>query len=720
MTYSLQIQREIETFLQECGSDDEFDPTVGYARSNIHVSHETSSQEKKEISLVLFLGADGSRFILRTQLSSNEEFVRSLPEDHVRIGDTEKLAKMIGHKPSVGNLEIHDDGAVFHRMEVDCSSSPLTCGVITSTLMASIKVWLELGDSVTAHTEGAIKMAQMIRDRLRGDESQPVKIIRATATDSIVVPEDPDAYLGQAPYAELLAGIRQEFAKRVDNGRTPLFTTDAADLYSLILRNIPVLAKQRYNCNACRAFVNTYGGLVTIDEKTGSLKSAMWDFPVPTYFRDAVDAILRRVNAAKITGVFLTKKKQLGIPLTGTWQHLAVDMPKNPLITPHHTAAQISAEKAENHRMLCEAVKKYRKDTVRTAVNLLRTDALYRGEKVLGVAEWFLDVLQAIKGSQNADNILWYKAATAPVGYCHVSSSMIGTLLDDLEAGLDYETVKRKFADKMHPKKYQRPQVPPKVGNAIQAEKLVEQMKLEDSLKRRFARLEELPTLWKPRTERKEPRKPTGIFANIVTKMPPKMAQKLPVSDKVVDSSKMTWEKFQRTVLPTAREIEFLVPGDPLPYCAMVTAVNPSAPPILQWDTPEKRNPFSWYVYVKNSSPADWMLSRGYVPVTGIVLQPNLWTPGYEHHGKAVMFLLKGAKDLYYQEAGIGLFPAILKPELHEVRATIEAYSESTQLEGYAEASACGLRLADKAEWNATFRVTGDFGTKKYTLDRWD
>jgi hypothetical protein len=50
---------------------------------------------------------------------------------------------------------------------------------------------------------------------------------------------------------------------------------------------------------------------------------------------------------------------------------------------------------------------------------------------------------------------------------------MIGTLLEDIEEGLDFGDVSRKFASKMHPLQYQRPQAAPSVGNIEESEKIV-------------------------------------------------------------------------------------------------------------------------------------------------------------------------------------------------------------------------------------------------------
>lgn len=268
-------------------------------------------------------------------------------------------------------------------------------------------------------------------------------------------------------YEDLLVGIRKEFDKSTKDGSTPLFTTNAGDLYSLLLDGIQAEARQHYNCNACRHFVNRYGGLVTIDEKTGKQTPVMWPEKAPAFFAEAVKKIRRKVSTATVTGVFITSERQLGTPVTGSWEHMAVKVPESMV---HRNRLkdvfQEAAEKAEDYGLLASAIGKYHAETVETAVNLLRSETLYRSENVLGMAEWFLEVLRLVKEKREpwnkaTRNIIWYKAATAPVGFCHISSNVIGTLLDDIAAGYDFNTVSRKFAEKMNPLQYQRPQAAP-------------------------------------------------------------------------------------------------------------------------------------------------------------------------------------------------------------------------------------------------------------------
>jgi hypothetical protein len=85
---------------------------------------------------------------------------------------------------------------------------------------------------------------------------------------------------------------------------------------------------------------------------------------------------------------------------------------------------------------------------------------------------------------------------------------------------------------------------------------------------------------------------------------------------------KMTLEKFQRTVLPSALEVFFKVPAGRAQFYGLTTAVHPDAPPIFQWDGLDgyPRNPVSWYVYDKGSWAKGWGLTAGaWAKVTAVV-----------------------------------------------------------------------------------------------------
>lgn len=423
------------------------------------------------------------------------------------------------------------------------------------------------------------------------------------------------------------------------------------------------------------------------------------------------------VLKSKVNGVFFSENKTLGQPVTGQWHHISVELPSHMVYHSKLTnAGQAMAEKLEDFRILIAGLLEYPIEVVDQAVTLLKTESLYRSEKCLGVAEWLKDLhvkCANMKNNENRNNIIWLVVGAAPPGFCHIKSTMIGTLLDDIASGLSFDSVSRRFAEKMHPLQYQRPQAAPTAGNVEQAEKIVEKLGIQKSFNRRFATIEELNKIWVPK-EKKESIKSKGIFSHLTTKnkkVQPKMD---------IPEITMTWRKFSETILPFAEDIEYLVKDGKYNFSAILTAVHEDAPPIFQWDSEEKRNPFSWYVYVGGSNYNRWNLSTGYSKVTGICMQPSMWYDENSHQGKSVFFILEGAKDNRGKNSGNCLFPEMLKSELRQIRSTIEAYSKTEEVEGYNEASACGIKLEYNGSWDAVFKVTTNTGTATYKLDRYE
>lgn len=520
-----------------------------------------------------------------------------------------------------------------------------------------------------------------------------------------------------AEYDAFLARVQARFLANVGAG-SQLFTTDAEGMWQAYLDSFSGDQRQYHNCHACRQFIERFGGLVTIDD-SGLTASAVWnEADAPDFYKPAVQAMKRLARRGRVTGAFLSAEQVWGSPVTGIWRHFAIKPPKEMIYNKCAilTAGQTMAEKREDYCTVQRALAEFSLPMVEQALTLLQTESMYRSEKVLGQALWLRD-LHVARGNAKGtarDNLTWKAVALAPRGFCHPRSSMIGTLLEDIAAGLDFWEVSRRFAEKMHPLQYQRPQVAPSVGNIAQAEKLVEKMGITASLRRRFARLDEIEAIWSPAPP-KDAAQSGGVFSHLQ----PKSAAPA-IGGKNMPAVVMTWDKFQRTVLPEALEIEFFVTHGNNNYTALVTAVDLDAPPILQWDKEDQRNPVSWYVWHGGSSAAQWGLVGGrFQRVSAVTLKPSMWHGGNEHQGAGVVFILDGAKESR-TDAGLALFPETLKSELREISSTIEAFSRNGKLEGVEDASACGIALMKGGNWNARFRVLSATSTVEYKLDRWD
>lgn len=526
-------------------------------------------------------------------------------------------------------------------------------------------------------------------------------------------------------YEDLLAGVHRCFAAIVGKkGTKHLFRTATPPLQPIYLAALPAELRQEHTCSTCRRFFDRFGGLVTIDGE-GRTVPAMWDpASAPERYADAVRALAEAVAQAPVSGVFLARETVWGTPRTDAWEHLAVTPPKwlvhEP--SPVKTTGQTIAEKRHDREILLRGLADFPLELVKKAHTLLSGERLFRSEKCIGVAKWLLDLhiqLAATRDERVRDNLVWLAVAGAPAGFCHVRSTMIGTLLEDLKADMPFDQLRARFAAKMDTLQYQRPTAAPSAGNIAQAEKIVAELKAAGALERRFARLSDIQALWRPAHAHKASRSGKdrkGTFSHLKPGGKAGATTDLPTTT-------MTWEKFARTVLPNAEQIEFMVPSGRSSYLAFVTAKRADAAPIVQWDSAERRNPVTCYVYHGGSPPQQWGLTPGvYHPVTAVALQPAHWdaSKSFPHQGQTVTFILAGAKDLEYKK-GAGLFPEWLKSEYHPIRATLEAYTREAVIAGKEEAEACGIGLSKGGTWNLDFRVTVKGGLRTvYRLDRWD
>lgn len=383
-------------------------------------------------------------------------------------------------------------------------------------------------------------------------------------------------------YDGFLSVMQSEF---LGNTGSKLFKTDTTGLWEIYLNNLPE-GKQHYNCSTCRHFINHFGGLVTISDK-GNTKSALWnEKDVPDFFKKSVKLMREFVESKEVTGVFISSVKQLGTANTGVWNHFNVILPHSYLYNSRiKTAGQYSAELSEDFKVLKSGLAEYNHDTINKVVALLKSESVYRADRFIGIAEWFEKLHTDIESHRkNTDNIIWKYTANAPTGFAHIKNSAIGTLLEDLKSGYSVQSATQRFTGVVNPANYQRAQVNPSQGNIERAEDVVNKLGIANSLKRRFAMMNEIPEfLWKDRNVKQEVK--SGIFSNI----PVKEKSKSPEFN--LPSTTMTWEKFNRTVLPTADSIEVLV-DNPNKFFALVTASDETSENILQWN-----NRFSWYYH---------------------------------------------------------------------------------------------------------------------------
>lgn len=520
-------------------------------------------------------------------------------------------------------------------------------------------------------------------------------------------------------YVGYMARFRQRFDSLVhpsavaERGR-PLFLVDLdagcpGRTWELFLSLLPEGERQHHNCRHCQFFFDRYAGLVT--STGGILESAIWNLnDTLQIYKPFVRAVGELLKTSTIDSVFYHDEPYIGHPVTedrwGKWHHFGLPTPAHLRATRTETAHQLSAKKAEDYKTMCHALSVYKINDLRRAKELLLTDALYRQEKIAGPFGFLMDLAEvrySTKGRQRI-NVTYELIATAPDGFLHPRSSMVGTLLDDLEGGKTVDQAFAAFARKMAPTAYQRPQAMPAAGAVKAAETKLEALGAARSLERRFARLAEVTTLWKPKPM--QAKAAGGVFGHLMDKAPETL--------EVGTIRNITFEKLRSTVLPNAVEISVYTPAKGN-YTGVMTAVHYDAPPILRWDREVARNPFSTYVYSGGSSAGRWRLgANSWVPCLGLMLDPPHWFEESAMDTKGATLILAGAMDGDLQSSAI--FPETLKSEFHSMRSTIEAHSARRPVPPGMDQGACGLSAV-----GATVRVQSSGGIiATYKIDRWD
>ncbi len=400
-------------------------------------------------------------------------------------------------------------------------------------------------------------------------------------------------------YVEFEKAVANRVQVLVNNVETPVFCTNAEGLYELYLANIQEDHRQHYNCSACRHFIERFGALVLVNE-AGKTESLMWKAEeVPAFFQASVKAMQEAVEAASITGVFLSGDKKLGTPKTGIWTHLHMTLPRGMVVaTRAKNADQQMAQKRQDYKTMMAALQKYTFEAINTAIeDVLQSGAAYRADRVIERAKAFREVKEIFDARMASDvkrNLLWLQIAKKPEMYYNIGSSPVGELMDNIMAGVSMRASAVKFSERMDG--YMVSTAAPTAGAVENAERKIAELGLTEALERKYEAYANIPKeafVWENKAmaaeaakAAAEKAKPAGIFANIVTKEK-KNAVSVPGSD--MPAMVMTWAKFAKTILPEACQIEAMT-GNRNRFMALVTAANEDAENILQWN-----NPVSWY-----------------------------------------------------------------------------------------------------------------------------
>lgn len=520
-------------------------------------------------------------------------------------------------------------------------------------------------------------------------------------------------------YRDLTNGAFDVFANEVQlhfnsASRDDLFYASVSgdEIYREYLASFrdPAL-RQHHTCHCCRDFFRKYGNLVVVGAD-GTVRSAIW--PAYSYssmyqpFLNGVKILLAR---ATVTGVYIDSQRMLGTREAYGWTHFGLASKAKDRLTRNAEAEAVSIR--EGVKVVRQAINEIDPVALDTVITLAETKSIPNTVAAFRDLSEFRAILRAVnvggKSEAKRTSLIFKLLRRAPASVRNIRSSAAYTLVQEIDS-LGLPKAVNRYSKMVDPLNYQRPKAAPKAGNIAAGDKAIQQLGLTNSFRRRFAKMSDVKKRWVPSTAfAPMPQRATtsGLFGAAL--QPPHAS----VRDTVIPRSaakRITWSKFEKTILPSARQIELETKAS-MNFGAFVAAADPTAPSLFSWD-----NALSWYVYPNGSSAVDWGLRPStYVKVKAVVDNPS----NLEKFKDQRILVLDGCRDR--NKSGLSLFPELLRNDLYPYRSTIEAFSRNKALESVPSGTqtVSGVIVGDEVT-ALIVRVTSDAGVAYYEIDQYD
>jgi hypothetical protein len=357
----------------------------------------------------------------------------------------------------------------------------------------------------------------------------------------------------------------------------------------------PMFRKQReHECSTCRNFIKNIGNVVSInDDLTINTVWDCWsnsDVPGPYSQVGAVLAELIRSKA--INGLFrATEQKYGGKPNKDNetdivWNHFHAILNKRHFVAVNaaKSAAAVIGEYNTDMGVFARGLNELTRDAVETVLDLCASNNLYKGAEVLNAVSGFNTMQKTFLSLPPAQgNVFAWKNLRTHGAL--IRNTAIGTLLQDLSAGMPLEQAVKSYEDKVSGTNYKRPTALITPRMVEEAMKQINAEGIEPSLHRRMAKITDVAITDVVYVDNDVRSKMKGGVGNLLMD-----AAHSGVITTGGRSTDVTIDEFMTQVVPKAKKMEVLVSNAHQPNFMVLTAPEyADAPNLFKWD-----NAFGW------------------------------------------------------------------------------------------------------------------------------
>jgi hypothetical protein len=429
-------------------------------------------------------------------------------------------------------------------------------------------------------------------------------------------------------FSDLKIAVHKQFEQMSSNA---LFRTDTDKdkLWEVYLSSFPegtnpiFRERTEHDCQCCKQFVRACGNAVAITE-TGLV--SIWDIAIGGHYQPVVDALSKYVKSCAIVNVFLHTEKKVGTDYNHQiledeslvkWKHFYYELP-SVFVKRGDDIGTVLSERRSTKDVFKRGLIEITSDAIETVLELIDQNSLYRGEEHGSIVKLLLNhktVFDSLKNEEEKEHYCWL-ASISLGGAARMKNSVIGTLLIDLSEGKELDYAVKAFEAKVAPVNYKRPTALITKGMIDKAQEKVEELGIGDSLKRRYAKADDITinnVLYADRSVKKA----MNIFDELAEGVP----------DKVGNLSKVDSvdiETFINTILPKADSIELLFENKH--NSSLMSLISPEildSKRIFKWD-----NNFSWSYNGEVADSVKARVKKAGGNVTGVLRFTIQWNDG--------------------------------------------------------------------------------------------
>lgn len=387
---------------------------------------------------------------------------------------------------------------------------------------------------------------------------------------------------------------------------------DKDELWNLYLDSFPAGTNEIYrerrehDCSCCRQFIKAIGNAVII---RNNQIITIWDFRTDdSTYQPVLDELSAFIKSHAVSDIYVSKVKKIGTlknyeelenGKVQEWTHFYVELPDNLVDRSNRSEGDIKGSFRDTRNVFKRSLDEITMDALDTILELINSNTLYKGEEwkgVLGEFKKYKKEYDKLASETEKEIYAWEQSVKAGITIGRIRNHSIGALLVNVSEEMDLDTAVKKYEQIVAPANYKRPKAIYTKKMLEDAKKTITELGYMDSLKRRFANLDDITVnniLFSNRDAAKRINGADDIFGE--------MEKEVAVNPRKFSKvEEISATDFIDKVIPTAKEVEVFVENKhDKNFVSMIAPCNKDAKTMFKWN-----NGLSW-AYTGNITDSD-------------------------------------------------------------------------------------------------------------------